>query len=48
MKKNEFIELCDKFRPDHLWEKRSNRWALKKLVIKLATFFTCIKELFLD
>ena len=29
MKKNEFIELCDKFRPDHLWEKRSNRWALK-------------------
>ena len=24
MKKEEFLELCDKFRPDHLWEKKSN------------------------
>ena len=29
MKKEEFIELCDKFRPDHIWEKKSNRWVLK-------------------
>ena len=21
MKKDEFIEICDKFRPDHIWEK---------------------------
>ena len=30
IKKDEFIELTDKFRPDHLWEKKSNRWVLKK------------------
>ena len=30
MKKEEFLELCDKFRPDHLWEKKSNYWTLKK------------------
>lgn len=30
MKKNDFIELCDKFRPNHIWEKKSNRWVLKK------------------
>ena len=30
MKKDEFIELTDKFRPDHLWKKKSNRWELKK------------------
>ncbi len=30
MEKNEFLELCDKFRPDHLWEKKSNQWVLKK------------------
>ena len=30
MKKEEFQELCDKFRPEHIWEKKSNRWVLKK------------------
>ena len=29
MTKNEFIEICDTFRPDHLWKKKSNRWELK-------------------
>ena len=29
MSREEFDELCDKFRPDHLWEKKSNRWELK-------------------
>ena len=24
--KEEFQELCDKFRPEHIWEKKSNRW----------------------
>ena len=32
MKKNEFLELSDKFRPNHLWDKQSNRWVLKKLL----------------
>ena len=30
MTREEFDELCDKFRPDHIWEKKSNRWELKK------------------
>jgi hypothetical protein len=30
IKKNEFLELCERFRPDHLWEKKSNQWVLKK------------------
>ncbi len=30
MKKDEFFKLCDDFRPDHLWEKKSNQWTLKK------------------
>ena len=30
MKKEEFLELSDKFRPVHLWDKQSNRWVLKK------------------
>jgi N-acetyl sugar amidotransferase len=30
MSKNEFLSLCDEFRPKHLWEKKSNRWVLKK------------------
>jgi hypothetical protein len=30
MSKNEFLKLCDEFRPEHLWEKKSNRWILKK------------------
>ena len=29
MTREEFDELCDKFRPNHLWEKKSNRWELK-------------------
>ena len=29
MTRQEFDNLCDKFRPDHLWEKKSNRWELK-------------------
>ena len=27
--REEFDELCDKFRPKHLWQKKSNRWELK-------------------
>ena len=34
MKKDEFIEICDKFRPNHIWEKKSNRWVLKKQLSK--------------
>lgn len=30
MNKNEFLEICDEFRQAHIWEKRSNRWVLKK------------------
>jgi N-acetyl sugar amidotransferase len=29
MTREEFDELCDKFRADHIWEKKSNRWELK-------------------
>ena len=29
MTREEFDELCDKFRPEHIWEKKSNRWELK-------------------
>ena len=29
MTREEFDELCDKFRPDHIWEKKSNRWELR-------------------
>ena len=29
MTKDEFIECCDKFRPEHIWKKKSNRWELK-------------------
>ena len=28
--KRRFLDLCDKFRPKHLWEKKSNFWQLKK------------------
>ena len=34
MKKDEFLEICDKFRPNHIWEKKSNRWVLKKQLSK--------------
>jgi len=30
MNKEEFFNLCDKFRPNHIWKKNSNRWELKK------------------
>jgi N-acetyl sugar amidotransferase len=30
MQKDEFLDLCDKFRPSHIWEKKSNFWSLKK------------------
>lgn len=29
MNKDEFLDLCDKFRPKHIWKKKSNRWELK-------------------
>ena len=29
MTREEFDNICDKFRSDHLWEKKSNRWELK-------------------
>ena len=28
LSKNEFTECCDKFRPNHIWTKKSNRWEL--------------------
>ena len=28
MSKEEFSDCCDKFRPKHIWEKKSNRWEL--------------------
>ena len=31
------FELCDKFRPDHLWEKNLIS-GFKKLIVNLATF----------
>ena len=31
LSRNEFDELCDKFRPDHLWGKKSNRWEMKNV-----------------
>jgi len=35
MSKDEFSNLCDKFRPEHLWQKKSNRWELKKPISDL-------------
>jgi len=29
--REEFDELCDSFRAKHLWEKKSNRWEMKKV-----------------
>ena len=26
MSKNEFIDLTEKFRPQHIWKKKSNNW----------------------
>ena len=26
MKKDQFIELCDTFRPPHIWKKNKNKW----------------------
>ena len=30
--KDEFLKLTEKFRPNHLWEKKSNRWELKNQI----------------
>jgi len=30
MTREEFDNLCDQFRPEHIWTKKSNRWELKK------------------
>ena len=30
----EFHKIIDKFRPDHLWEKKNNKWILKNAVWK--------------
>ena len=30
--KDEFLDLCDKFRPNHIWKKNSNSWELKRPV----------------
>tara|TARA_B100000767_G_C19701001_1_gene508405 strand:- start:65 stop:1297 length:1233 start_codon:yes stop_codon:yes gene_type:complete len=32
MTKNEFLDLADKFRPDHIWLKKSNSWELKNQI----------------
>jgi N-acetyl sugar amidotransferase len=32
MTREEFDEVCNKFRPDHIWQKKSNRWELKNPV----------------
>jgi hypothetical protein len=29
MTKLEFNEICDKFRPENIWIKKSNRWELR-------------------
>ena len=29
MTREEFDGICDKFRPNHIWKKNSNRWELK-------------------
>ncbi len=29
MSREAFDKLCDKFRPNHIWEKKSNRWELR-------------------
>jgi len=29
MTREEFDNLCDQFRPEHLWKKKSNRWEMK-------------------
>ena len=29
MTREEFDKLCDKFRSNQIWEKKSNRWELK-------------------
>ena len=31
---NEFNEIIDKFRPQHLWERKNNKWNLKHAVWK--------------
>ena len=28
--KNDFIDLCDKFRPKHIWKKEGNKWEYNK------------------
>ena len=33
MQKNEFLELVDGFRPDHIWGKKSNRWVFKQKIV---------------
>jgi hypothetical protein len=30
MTREEFDTLCDKFRSEHIWTKKSNRWEMKK------------------
>ncbi len=32
MKPEEFLQLCDKFRPPHLWEKVNGEWKLRHTV----------------
>ena len=27
--KNDFLDLCDKFRPNHIWKKEGNKWDYK-------------------
>ena len=34
IKEEDFNELCNKFRPAHLWEKKSNGWKLKHTIYK--------------
>ena len=29
MSKDDFLALCDQFRPEHIWKKKSNSWELK-------------------
>lgn len=33
LNKEQFLEICDKFRPDHIWNKTSNNWELKKPIL---------------
>ena len=34
LSETEFHKIIDKFRPDHIWKKKNNKWELKNAVWK--------------